>query len=178
MLMSSCPCLKCPFLGAGMQLEVVNADGCDDMAFTSWVAGTMGEYNFIVALATPQQTQVLKEKKCLTNDTYFCPKFRKHKASSDVSIYGAIKQSTGGTTGGLCSPTDPKIRWRLFICWGKFNLCKLIYDFWQKITHTFRICTFSFSRFASQVTLTLNVFHLDRWKRITLDYNGWLSLSI
>lgn len=112
--MNSCPCLKCPFLGAGMQLEVVNANGCDDMAFTSRVAGTMGEYNFIVTLATPQQTQVLKEKKCLTNDTYFCNclKFRMHKASSDVSIYGAIKQSTGGMTAGLCSPTNLKIRWK------------------------------------------------------------------
>lgn len=66
--MNICPCLKCPFLGAGVQLEVVNANGCDDVAFTSRVTGTVGEYDLIVALATPQQTQVLKEKEpeCLT----------------------------------------------------------------------------------------------------------------
>lgn len=61
-LTNSRPCLECPFLGAGMQLEVVNADGCYDMAFASRVAGTVGEYNLIVALATPQQTQILREK--------------------------------------------------------------------------------------------------------------------
>lgn len=45
-----------------MQLEVVNADGCDDVAFTTGVTGTMGEYDLVVALATPQQTQILREK--------------------------------------------------------------------------------------------------------------------
>ncbi len=57
-----CPYLECPFLGAGVQLEVVNADGCDDVAFTSGVAGTVGEHDLIVALASPQQTQILREK--------------------------------------------------------------------------------------------------------------------
>lgn len=43
-----------------MQLEVVNADGCDDVAFTSGVTGTVREYDLIVALTTPQQTQILR----------------------------------------------------------------------------------------------------------------------
>lgn len=56
------PCLERPFLSAGMQLEVVNADGCDDVAFTSGVARTVGEYDLVVALAAPQQTQILRER--------------------------------------------------------------------------------------------------------------------
>lgn len=45
-----------------MQLEVLNADGGDDVAFTPWVTGAVGEYDLIVALAAPQQTEVLKGK--------------------------------------------------------------------------------------------------------------------
>lgn len=44
-----------------MQLEVVNADGRDDVAFASGIARTVGEYDFIVALAASQQTQILKK---------------------------------------------------------------------------------------------------------------------
>lgn len=63
MLTSSWTCFKCAFLCAGMQLEVVYADGCDHVAFTSGVAGTVRENNLIVSLTIPQQTQVLKEKR-------------------------------------------------------------------------------------------------------------------
>ena len=42
---------------------MVNADGRDDVALTSGVTGTMREYDLIVALATPQQTEILREKK-------------------------------------------------------------------------------------------------------------------
>lgn len=68
MLMNGCPCLKCPFLCAGVQLEVVNANCGDDVAFTSRVARAVGEYDLVVAFAAPQQTQVLedKEPECVT----------------------------------------------------------------------------------------------------------------
>lgn len=66
--MNGCPCLKCPFFCAGVQLEVVNANCGDDVAFTPRVAGTVGEYDLVVAFAAPQQTQVLKDKEpeCVT----------------------------------------------------------------------------------------------------------------
>lgn len=59
--MNRSPCLKRPLLWAGMQLEVLNADGGDDVAFTPRVTGAVGEYDLVVALAAPQQTEVLKE---------------------------------------------------------------------------------------------------------------------
>lgn len=48
---SSCTYLKCTLFCTGMQLEVVYTDGCDHMAFTSGVTGTVREYDLIVALA-------------------------------------------------------------------------------------------------------------------------------
>lgn len=66
--MNGCPCLEGPFFRAGVQLEVVNANCGDDVAFTSRVAGTVGEYDLVVAFTAPQQTQVLKDKEpeCVT----------------------------------------------------------------------------------------------------------------
>lgn len=49
-------CLWCPFLRAGVQLEVLNADGGDDVTFASRVARAVGEDDLVVALAAPQQT--------------------------------------------------------------------------------------------------------------------------
>lgn len=46
-----------------MQLEVLNADGGDDMAFAPRVARAVGEDDLVVALAAPQQTEVLQEKR-------------------------------------------------------------------------------------------------------------------
>lgn len=60
--MNGCPCLKGPFFCAGVQLEVVNANRGDDVAFAPRVAGTVGEYDLVVAFAAPQQTQVLKDE--------------------------------------------------------------------------------------------------------------------
>lgn len=42
-----------------MQLEVMDADSCDDMSFPPGVTGAVGERHLIVALTCPQQTQVL-----------------------------------------------------------------------------------------------------------------------
>lgn len=60
--MNRSPCLQRPLLWAGVQLEVLNADGGDDVAFTPRVTGAVGEYDLVVALAAPQQTEVLKGK--------------------------------------------------------------------------------------------------------------------
>lgn len=46
-------------LGASVQLEVIDADGRDDVSFPPGVAGAVGERHLVVALARPQQTQVL-----------------------------------------------------------------------------------------------------------------------
>lgn len=46
-------------LGTGVQLEVIDADGRDDVSFPPGVAGAVGERHLVVALARPQQTQVL-----------------------------------------------------------------------------------------------------------------------
>lgn len=56
-------CLWRPFLRAGVQLKVLNADGGDDMALTPRVARAVGEDDLVVALAAPQQTEVLQEKR-------------------------------------------------------------------------------------------------------------------
>lgn len=42
-----------------MQLEVMDADSCDDMSFPPGVTGAVGERHLIVALTCTQQTQVL-----------------------------------------------------------------------------------------------------------------------
>lgn len=42
-----------------MQLEVIDADGRDDVSFPPGVTGAVGERHLVVALARPQQTQVL-----------------------------------------------------------------------------------------------------------------------
>lgn len=46
-------------LRARQQLEVMDADGRDDVSFPPRVAGAVRERHLIVALACPQQTQVL-----------------------------------------------------------------------------------------------------------------------
>lgn len=46
-----------------MQLEVLNADGGDDVTLAPRVARAVGEDDLVVALAAAQQTQVLQEKK-------------------------------------------------------------------------------------------------------------------
>lgn len=62
MVMDSVPHLQGAFLGAGVQLEVVDADGRDDVSFTPGVTGTVRENDLVVALAASQQTQVLRER--------------------------------------------------------------------------------------------------------------------
>lgn len=47
-------CLQRSFLSAGVQLEVVNADGGDDVAFTPGITGAVGEDDLVVALTPPQ----------------------------------------------------------------------------------------------------------------------------
>lgn len=54
--------LEYALLCAGVQLKVLYTDGCDHVAFTSGVAGTVREDDLIVAVTTSQQTQVLKKK--------------------------------------------------------------------------------------------------------------------
>lgn len=51
--------LQDAFLGARVQLEVMDADGRHDVAFPPGVAGAVGEGHLVVAVARPQQTQVL-----------------------------------------------------------------------------------------------------------------------
>lgn len=48
-------------LRARVQLEVMDADGRDDVAFPPGVTGAVRERHLVVALARPQQTQVLTE---------------------------------------------------------------------------------------------------------------------
>lgn len=48
-------------LRARQQLEVMDADGRDDVSFPAGVAGAVRERHFVVALACPQQTQVLSD---------------------------------------------------------------------------------------------------------------------
>lgn len=48
-------------LRARVQLEVMNADGRDDVPFPPGVTGAVRERHLVVALARPQQTQVLTE---------------------------------------------------------------------------------------------------------------------
>lgn len=45
-----------------MQLKVLNADGGDDVTLAPGVARAVREDDLVVALAAPQQTQVLREK--------------------------------------------------------------------------------------------------------------------
>lgn len=42
-----------------MQLEVMDADSCDDMALPPGVTGAVWEDHLIIALTCPQQAQVL-----------------------------------------------------------------------------------------------------------------------
>lgn len=42
-----------------MELEVMDADSCDDMSFPPGVTGAVGERHLVVALTRPQQTEVL-----------------------------------------------------------------------------------------------------------------------
>lgn len=42
-----------------VQLEVMDADGRDDVTFPPGVTGAVGEDHLVVAFARPQQTQVL-----------------------------------------------------------------------------------------------------------------------
>lgn len=48
-------------LGTSMQLEVMDADSCDDMSLPPGVTGAVGERHLIVALTRPQQTEVLTD---------------------------------------------------------------------------------------------------------------------
>lgn len=55
-------------LRARQQLEVMDADGRDDVSFPPGVAGAVRERHLVVALAGPQQTQVLggtQNEKCV-----------------------------------------------------------------------------------------------------------------
>lgn len=67
MIKRAASCLQRSFLGAGVQLEVVNADGGDDVALAAGVAGAVGERDLVVALAPPQQTEILPEQKSSTS---------------------------------------------------------------------------------------------------------------
>lgn len=51
--------LQGAFLGAGMQLEVMDADGGYHVTFPPGVTGAVGEDHLVVAVTRPQQTQVL-----------------------------------------------------------------------------------------------------------------------
>lgn len=55
--------LECAVLCAGMQLEVIDADGSDHMTLSPGVAGAVREHHLIVALTRPQQAQVLHNNK-------------------------------------------------------------------------------------------------------------------
>ena len=49
-------------LSASVQLEVMDADGCDDVSLPPGVTGAVGERHLVVAFTCPQQTQVLTDK--------------------------------------------------------------------------------------------------------------------
>lgn len=51
--------LQCSILSASVQLEVMDADSCDDVSLPPGVAGAVGEHHLIVPLTCPQQAQVL-----------------------------------------------------------------------------------------------------------------------
>lgn len=51
--------LQGAFLCAGVQLEVVDADGRYDVTFPPGVTGAVGEDHLVVAFARAQQAQVL-----------------------------------------------------------------------------------------------------------------------
>ena len=53
--------LKRAVLCAGVQLEVVHADGRDDVALPPGVTGAVGEHDLIVSLTGAQQTQILTD---------------------------------------------------------------------------------------------------------------------
>lgn len=54
--------LQGALLRAGVQLEVVDAESREDVAFPPGVAGAVGEDHLVVAFTGPQQTQVLRGK--------------------------------------------------------------------------------------------------------------------
>lgn len=54
--------LQGAFLCTGVQLEVVNAHGRDDVPFPPGVTGAVGEDHLVVAFTRPQQTQVLTKE--------------------------------------------------------------------------------------------------------------------
>ena len=54
--------LQSAVVSAGVQLEVVDADGGDHVAFASGVTRAVREDNLIVAFTCAQHTQVLRER--------------------------------------------------------------------------------------------------------------------
>lgn len=54
--------LQGAFLCTGVQLEVVNPHGRDDVPFPPGVTGAVGEDHLVVAFTRPQQTQVLTKE--------------------------------------------------------------------------------------------------------------------
>lgn len=65
------PHLQRAILSAGVQLEVMDADCCDDVTLPSGVAGAVGEHHLIVALTRSQQAQVLKDKYCTAHVSHY-----------------------------------------------------------------------------------------------------------
>lgn len=62
-------------LSTGMQLEVVDADGRDDMALPSGVTGAVREHDLVVAFTRPQQAQVLQH----TQHSKHCNRRQQHR---------------------------------------------------------------------------------------------------
>ena len=56
------PCLQRAVLRARVQLEVLDADGGEHVALAPGVTRAVGEDDLVVALASPQQTQILRER--------------------------------------------------------------------------------------------------------------------
>ncbi len=54
--------LQRAILSTRVQLEVMDADRCDDVPLPPGVTGAVRERHLVVALTCPQQTQVLTDK--------------------------------------------------------------------------------------------------------------------
>lgn len=54
--------LQRAILSTSVQLEVMDADSCDDVSLPPGITGAVGERHLIVALTCPQQTQVLTDE--------------------------------------------------------------------------------------------------------------------
>lgn len=54
--------LQSAVLRARVQLEVMDADGCDDVTLPAGVAGAVRKDHLVVALACPQQAEVLRRR--------------------------------------------------------------------------------------------------------------------